>query len=54
MVDISIINLHGEPAADPSMERVVGTIINEGDRAVSRLSIRGNRNHRFARRSGNV
>jgi len=40
MVDISIINLHGEPAADPSMERVVGTIINEGDRVVSRLSIR--------------
>jgi hypothetical protein len=40
MVDISIIDLHGEPAADPSMETVVGTIINEGDRAVSRLSIR--------------
>jgi hypothetical protein len=40
MVDISIIDLHGEPAPDPSMERVVGTIINEGDRAVSRLSIR--------------
>lgn len=40
MVDISIINLHDEPAADPSLERVVGTIINEGDKAVSRLSIR--------------
>jgi hypothetical protein len=40
MVDISIIDLHGEPAADPSMETVVGTIVNEGDRAVSRLSIR--------------
>jgi hypothetical protein len=40
MVDISIVNLHDEPAADPSMEKVVGTIINEGDRAVTRLSIR--------------
>jgi len=40
MVDISIIDLHGKPAGDPSMEKVIGTIINEGDRAVSRLSIR--------------
>jgi len=38
--DISIVDLHGEPAADPRMEKVVGTIINDGDRPVSQLSIR--------------
>jgi len=40
MVDISIVNLHAEPTTDVSREKVVGTIINDGDRAVSRLSIR--------------
>jgi hypothetical protein len=40
MVDISIVDLHEEPAADPRMEKVVGTIINQGDRPVSKLSIR--------------
>jgi hypothetical protein len=40
MVDISIVNLHDEPALDPSQEKVVGTIINTGDRRVSGLSIR--------------
>jgi len=39
-VAISIVNLHDEPAADPEREKVVGTIINQGDKAVSRLSIR--------------
>jgi hypothetical protein len=42
MIDISIINLHDEPAADPAQEKVVGTIINEGDRPVSRIAIRVN------------
>jgi hypothetical protein len=40
MVDISIVNLHDEPAADPAQERVVGTIVNAGDRSVRGLSIR--------------
>ena len=40
MVDISIVDLHDEPTADPRMEKVVGTIINQGDRPVSKLSIR--------------
>jgi hypothetical protein len=40
MVAISIVNLHDEPAANPGRERVVGTIINQGDKPVSRLSIR--------------
>ena len=40
MVDISIVDLHEEPTADPRMEKVVGTIINQGDRPVSKLSIR--------------
>jgi hypothetical protein len=39
-VAISIVNLHDEPAADPGHETVVGTIVNQGDKAVSRLSIR--------------
>lgn len=38
--DISIVDLHGESAADPRMEKVVGTIINDGNRPVSQLSIR--------------
>lgn len=42
MVDISIVNLHDEPATDPSQERVVGTIINAGDKRVTGLSIRVN------------
>jgi hypothetical protein len=40
MTDISIVNLHDEPSGDPSTEKVVGTIINNGDKAVSQLSIR--------------
>jgi hypothetical protein len=40
MIDISIVNLHDEPTADPSEEKVVGTIINNGDRPVSRIAIR--------------
>lgn len=40
MVDISIVDLHGEPAYDPAQEKVVGTIINSGDRQVSGLTIR--------------
>lgn len=38
--DISIVDLHGEAAADSRMEKVVGTIINDGNRPVSQLSIR--------------
>lgn len=38
--DISIVDLHGEAADDPRMEKVVGTIINDGTRPVSQLSIR--------------
>ncbi len=40
MVDISIVGLHDEPATDPAQERVVGTIVNAGDRRVTGLSIR--------------
>ena len=40
MVDISIVDLHQGPTADPRMEKVVGTIINQGDRPVSKISIR--------------
>ena len=40
MIDISIVNLRDEPTADPSREKVVGTIINDGDRPVSRIAIR--------------
>jgi hypothetical protein len=42
MIDISIVNLHDEPSAHPSDERVVGTIVNDGDRPVSRISVRVN------------
>ena len=38
--DISIVDLHGEPSADPRMEKVIGTIINNGNGPVSQLSIR--------------
>jgi hypothetical protein len=41
-IDISIANLHDEPAADATQEKVVGTIINDGDRPVSRIAIRVN------------
>ena len=40
MIDISIVNLHDEPTADPAEDKVVGTIINNGDRPVSRIAIR--------------
>lgn len=40
MVDISVINLHDEPALDSTQEKVVGTIVNDGDRKVSDLTIR--------------
>ncbi len=50
MVDITIINLHGEQAADPTQEKVVGTIVNSGDRKVSGISIRVN----ALDRAGNV
>lgn len=40
MTDISIVNLHDEPSGDSSTEKVVGTIVNHGDKAVSQLSIR--------------
>jgi len=41
-IDISIVGLHDEPAADPAEEKVVGTIINRGDRPVSQVAIRVN------------
>ena len=41
-IDISIVGLHDEPAADPAEEKVVGTIINQGDRPVSQVAIRVN------------
>ncbi len=40
MIDISIVDLHDVPSTDPSQERVVGTIVNKGDKPVSRISIR--------------
>lgn len=42
MIDISIVDLHDEPAPDPAQEKVVGTIVNDGDKAVSDLSIKVN------------
>jgi hypothetical protein len=50
MIDISIVGLHDEPATDPSQERVVGTIVNDGDKRVSGLSVQVN----ALDRSGNV
>lgn len=41
-IDISIVDLHDEPAPDPAQEKVVGTIVNDGDKAVSGLSIKVN------------
>jgi len=39
-IDISIINLHDVPSDDPAKENVLGTIVNEGDRAVDQVAIR--------------
>jgi hypothetical protein len=38
--DILISDLREVPAGDPSKEKVFGTIVNRGDKAVSQLSIR--------------
>lgn len=40
MVAVSFQDLHEGYATDPSIERVVGTIVNDGDRPVSKLSIK--------------
>ena len=40
MVDISVVDLHDEPTSDARMEKIVGTIINHGDKPVSRLTVR--------------
>ncbi len=40
MIDVSIVNLHDEPTNDPDAERVVGTVVNQGDRPVERIAIR--------------
>jgi len=40
MVDLSIINLHDEPSPDPRREKLVGMIVNHGDRPVSQLTVR--------------
>lgn len=42
MIDISIVDLHDEPAPDPAQEKVVGTIVNDGDKPVTGLSIKVN------------
>ena len=41
-IDVSIVNLHDEAAPDPADEKVVGTIVNAGDKPVSRIAIRVN------------
>jgi hypothetical protein len=41
-IAISIVGLHDEPAADPSQEKVVGTIVNDGDKRVTGVSIKIN------------
>ena len=41
-IAISIVDLHDEPAPDPSQEKVVGTVVNDGDKAVTGLSIKVN------------
>ncbi|MEW6270741.1 MAG: FxLYD domain-containing protein [Thermodesulfobacteriota bacterium] len=38
--EIIIVDMHEEPASDPSLVKVVGTIVNKTDRPVSRLSVR--------------
>jgi hypothetical protein len=40
MTDITFIDLRAVPADDPSKEKVVGVIVNKGDKAVSKMSIR--------------
>lgn len=40
MTDITIVDLRDQPSGDPSSETVVGTIVNNGDKAVSQLTIR--------------
>jgi hypothetical protein len=40
VTDILITDLREGPSASPTQERVVGTIINRGDKAVSQLSIK--------------
>lgn len=40
IADIVIVDMHEEPASDPSLIKVVGTIVNKSDRPVSRLSVR--------------
>jgi len=42
MIDVSIVNLHDEPTYDRGTEKVVGTLVNDGDRAVGRVAIRVN------------
>jgi hypothetical protein len=39
-IDIAVVGLHDEPTADPTREKVVGTIVNSGDRAVTGVTIR--------------
>jgi len=39
-IDVAIRDLHDEPAADPTEEKVVGTLVNDGDRAVDQVAIR--------------
>jgi len=39
-IDVTIRNLHDEPAADPTQEKLVGTLVNDGDRAVDQVAIR--------------
>ncbi len=41
-IDITIVDLHDEPAPDPTQEKVVGTIVNGGDKQVTGLSIKVN------------
>ncbi len=41
-IDISIVDLHDEPTADPAKEKVIGTIVNDGDKRVSGLSVQLN------------
>ncbi|HEY8518186.1 MAG TPA: FxLYD domain-containing protein [Candidatus Binatia bacterium] len=35
-----IVDLHAEPASDPSLVKLVGTIVNKTDQPVSRLSVK--------------
>lgn len=41
-IDITIVDLHDEAASDPTQEKVIGTIVNDGDKRVSGLSIKVN------------